>query len=359
MKGARIEFSGVTGQYGNVVALHETDLTIEPGEFFALLGPSGSGKSTLLGAITGFVAPKAGRVLVNGQDITGVPPHKRDIGMVFQNYALFPFMTVAGNLAFPLETRRLPKAEIRARVEKALAMVRLSAMAGRLPRQLSGGQQQRVALARSSIYNPPVLLMDEPLGALDKNLREEMQDEIRQFHRQVGATIVYVTHDQQEAAALADRVAILNQGRLEQIDTPRSLYERPRNAFVAGFLGEGNMFSISSIDAEGDGVLLKTQEGLTLRAQQSGVAFAADGVACIRPECIGITVAPQGRDNEVAGSVSDAVFSTGSIRYRVALASGASMVVRHGSDRRNPAFPVGTLVHLGWDREDTLCLPRH
>jgi putative spermidine/putrescine transport system ATP-binding protein len=356
MKGARIEFCGVTGQYGDVVALQETDLTIEPGEFFALLGPSGSGKSTLLGAVTGFVAPRSGRVLVNGRDITSIPPYRRDIGMVFQNYALFPFMTVAQNLAFPLENRKVPKPEIRERVERALAMVRLSDMARRLPRQLSGGQQQRVALARAAIYDPPVLLMDEPLGALDKNLRDEMQDEIRQFHRQVGATIIYVTHDQHEAAALADRVAILNHGRLEQIDTPRGLYERPHNAFVAGFLGEANMFAVSGASAEGQGIRLITQEGLALCATACP-SSGDEAVACVRPESISIATERNGHANTFVGTVTDAVFSTGSMRYRVEV-EGCTLLVRTNSDRRGGAFTAGSSVFVGWDREDTLVIPK-
>ena len=353
VRGARIEFAGVTGHYGSFIALHETNLVIEPGEFFALLGPSGSGKSTLLGAITGFNAPSAGRVLINGADVTGTPPYKRNIGMVFQNYALFPFMTVAANVAFPLQTRKRPRAEVQDRVERALAMVRLSAMAHRLPRQLSGGQQQRVALARASIYDPPVLLMDEPLGALDKNLREELQDEIRQFHRKVGATVVYVTHDQAEAAALADRVAILNAGHLEQIGTPRHLYEHPCNAFVAGFLGEANRFTLRQAHPEPGGTRLETIEGPTLAATH---AAPGDTAICIRPERIRIT-ATQGSDaNRLSGTVIDAVFSTGSIRYRIE-AGAQILLVRTTAARDGATFHVGDTVHLGWAREDTLVLP--
>ncbi len=353
MRGARIEFAGVTGRYGEYIALRETNLVIEPGEFFALLGPSGSGKTTLLGSVTGFNPPSAGRVLINGADVTGMPPYRRNIGMVFQNYALFPFMTVAQNVAFPLQTRKLPKADIRQRVARSLAMVRLSELAGRLPRQLSGGQQQRVALARASVYDPPVLLMDEPLGALDKNLREELQDEIRQFHRQIGATIIYVTHDQAEAAALADRVAILNHGRLEQIDTPQRLYEQPCNAFVACFLGEANRFHIAGAAEDPGGVSLRTQEGLALAALRSG---PGDSVVCVRPERIVISGTAGSRANSFGGTVVDAVFSTGSIRYRVSVGSH-TLLVRAGSDRNGAAFPVGAPVHLGWDREDTLVLP--
>ena len=221
------------------MALQPTSMTVAPGEFFALLGPSGSGKSTLLGTIAGFVAPSGGRVLVDGTDITGMSPHRRNIGMVFQNYALFPYLTVAQNIAFPLKMRRLPKSEITPRVDRALEMVRLGGFGPRMPAQLSGGQQQRVALARAAVYDPPLLLMDEPLGALDKNLREEMQEELRQFHHTVGATILYVTHDQQEAASMADRIAIMNHGKAEQIGSPHEVYDATEQQFRRPLFGRG------------------------------------------------------------------------------------------------------------------------
>ena len=252
-RGASLTFDQVSKSYGAVTALQPTSMSVAPGEFFALLGPSGSGKSTLLGTIAGFVAPSGGRVLVDGTDITGMSPHRRNIGMVFQNYALFPYLTVAQNIAFPLKMRRLPKSEITPRVDRALEMVRLGGFGPRMPAQLSGGQQQRVALARAAVYDPPLLLMDEPLGALDKNLREEMQEELRQFHHTVGATILYVTHDQQEAASMADRIAIMNHGKAEQIGSPHEVYDQPSNSFVARFLGEANMFRLRQVCADGSG----------------------------------------------------------------------------------------------------------
>ena len=354
MKGASVAFQGLAKRYGGVVALEPTDLAIAPGEFFALLGPSGSGKSTLLGTVAGFVPPSEGTVLVDGIDITGVPPHRRNIGMVFQNYSLFPFLTVFRNIAFPLEMRRIPKAKITERVERMLAMVRLSHAAERLPNQLSGGQQQRVALARAAVYDPPLLLMDEPLGALDKNLREEMQEEIKQFHRQVGATVLYVTHDQQEAAALADRIAILNRGRLEQCGDPRALYTAPRNVFVASFLGEANMFRVMG-RANGFGRIV-TREHVEL-AVASGSEAPGDIVACVRPESIEIVTAPSQRANQVAGTVADVVHAGGSIRYRVRISDGCVMTVRVPSERRATPFEIGAPAYLGWDAEDTLLIP--
>jgi len=354
MKGASIAFQGLGKRYGDVVALEPTDLAIAPGEFFALLGPSGSGKSTLLGTVAGFVPPSEGGVLVDGVDITGVPPHRRNIGMVFQNYSLFPFLTVFRNIAFPLEMRRVPKPQIAERVERMLAMVRLSHVADRLPSQLSGGQQQRVALARAAVYDPPLLLMDEPLGALDKNLREEMQEEIKEFHRKVGATVLYVTHDQQEAAALADRIAILNRGRLEQCGGPRALYTAPRNAFVASFLGEANMFHI--VGRTNGAGRVATREGVELAAKAAS-APSGDIVACVRPESIEIVTTPSRRANRLAGTVADVVHAGGSTRYRVRINDACVVTVRVPSERRAMPFETGASAHLGWDAEDTLLIP--
>ena len=346
--GAPVAFQGVGKTYGPLTALHPTTLTVAAGEFFALLGPSGSGKSTLLGTVAGFVPPSHGRVLVGDVDVTSVPPHRRNIGMVFQNYALFPYLNVFGNIAFPLQMRRLPRAEIQQRVRRILDVVRLPGLADRLPGQLSGGQQQRVALARAAVYDPPVLLMDEPLGALDKNLREELQDEIRQFHRAIGATILYVTHDQQEAASMADRMAIMNHGRLEQVGAPRALYDAPCNAFVASFLGEANLFRI----AGRDGARLRTDSGLALAASgEPGV------IACVRPERIAIAASPPGHANAFAGTVDDVVHGAGTVRYRVRLTPDCTVTIRTKPDRRAPDFAAGDAVGVGWDAEDTLILP--
>jgi putative spermidine/putrescine transport system ATP-binding protein len=357
MKGAKVEFQGVIGRYGDFTALHETDLTINDGEFFALLGPSGSGKSTLLGALNGFVQPSSGAVLVNGRDLTSLPPSKRQIGMVFQNYSLFPFMTVAQNVAFPLETRKVARVEIAERVKRALDMVRMTSMSGRLPKQLSGGQQQRVALARAFVYNPSLLLMDEPLGALDKNLREEMQDEIKQLHRKIGATIIYVTHDQYEAAVLADRIAIMNHGRLEQIGTPHELYDSPRNAFVASFLGEANMFKvIGATPLNQQHVKLHTDDGFDLTALSSK-AGAGEQVAFVRPECVTVSPNAQSVENRASGTVIDAVFATGLIRYRVRLNDKTVLIVRKAAAPGETASKVGDHVEVAWRAEHVHLIP--
>ena len=345
MHGLPVRFDAVSKQYGAITALEPTTLTVAPGEFFALLGPSGSGKSTLLGTIAGFVPPSAGRVLIGGADVTSVPPHRRNIGMVFQNYALFPYLSVAKNIAFPLEMRRLPRREIALRVKRMLDVVRLGGFEERLPGQLSGGQQQRVALARAAVYDPPLLLMDEPLGALDKNLREEMQDEIRQFHHAIGTTILYVTHDQQEAAAMADRIAIMNHGRMEQVGAPRALYEAPANPFVATFLGEANLFHLHGKMKSG------TREGLPVYAPRSG------DVACVRPENVVVAEEALPCPNSFPGTVVDATYGSGYIRYRVEVAPGCTVTARRPALRGEVPFTPGTAVHVGWSTDDILMLP--
>jgi len=239
-----VSIRSATKRYGAVTALDDVSLDIAPGEFVSLLGPSGSGKTTLLGILGGFVSPSSGSVWVGGQDVTFVPPHKRGIGIVFQNYALFPHMTVGENVAFPLRARRQPKASWGAKVAAALDMVELAGYADRGISQLSGGQRQRVALARAMVFEPKLILMDEPLSALDKQLRETMQIELRRLHRRLGATVVYVTHDQREALTMSDRVAVLRHGKLIQIDTPERLYDQPCNAFVASFIGEATLLPV-------------------------------------------------------------------------------------------------------------------
>jgi len=351
--GASVSIVEVTKSYGPVVALHPTTFEIGSGEFFAIIGPSGSGKSTLLGAIAGFIAPSGGQILVNGVDLVGYPPYDRNIGMVFQNYSLFPHMTVGENIAFPLKMRRMPKVEIEGRVKRILDMVRLPDFADRRPVQLSGGQQQRVALARAAVYDPLLLLMDEPLGALDKNLREEMQEEIKRFQGALGTTVVYVTHDQHEAASMADRIAIMNAGRFAQTGTPRELYESPRNTFVASFLGESNILPVSSIvQDDHDHCLARTQDGLTIRA--AAAERPAGGVALsIRPENIEINVAGAA-ENRFKGEVVDTVYTAGTVRYRVKIAADTVLTVRVPSRHGIRLLGTGEQVRVSWKASDTL-----
>ena len=258
-----ITVSGVSKVYSGLgrPAVDDVSLEIAPGEFMTFLGPSGSGKTTMLMMIAGFTSLSSGSISIGGQDVSRVKPHRRDLGVVFQQYALFPHMSVQRNIAYPLRQRKLPKAEIAAKVEKALELVQLEGLADRLPAQLSGGQQQRVALARAVVYEPRALLLDEPLGALDKKLRDQLQGEIARMHRELGMTFVFVTHDQHEALTLADRIAVFNEGRIAQVGTPAELYERPSTLFVAQFLGESNIFT----SRDGDAIVVRP-ERLVLHA---------------------------------------------------------------------------------------------
>ena len=353
--GAAVEYDQVAKHYGAVTALHPTSLTVEPGEFFAIIGPSGSGKSTLLGITAGFVAPSAGEIRVDGRGLVSMPPYRRNIGMVFQNYALFPHMTVAENIAFPLKMRGASKAEMREKVSRMLAMVRLEDFEERRPAELSGGQQQRVALGRAAVYDPLLLLMDEPLGALDKNLREEMQEEIKRFQAALGATVIYVTHDQQEAAYMADRVAIMRAGRIEQLDTPRVLYERPDTLFVASFLGEASILPIAAtVGKEGDAVTVRLDDGAMVRATASREIRPGSAI-CLRPENVVLGPQARGLDNCFEGLVEDAVYTAGTIRYRVRLARhGSVLLVRVPSRLGISVMSPGESVDLGWSSRDAL-----
>jgi spermidine/putrescine ABC transporter ATP-binding subunit len=286
-----VSVSALSKHYGSVVAVNRVSLEVREGEFISLLGPSGSGKTTLLMMIAGFELPDSGQITIGGRDMTRVDPNHRNLGMVFQKYALFPHMSVTENIAFPLRMRKVRKDDITERVASALKMVRLEGYGGRQISQLSGGQQQRVALARATVFNPPVILMDEPLGALDKKLREHMQIEIKQLQRQLGATVIYVTHDQQEALTMSDRVAVMNHGVIEQLSSPRELYDRPASIFVADFVGDTNLLP-GIVDAIGEGVAslrLASGElvsGLVAENAAGTLAIGRPAILSVRPEKI-------------------------------------------------------------------------
>jgi putative spermidine/putrescine transport system ATP-binding protein len=347
-RGARVSYVDIEKTFGSVRALHSTNLDIKPGEFFAVLGPSGSGKSTLLGIAAGYIAPTRGELRLDDQNIVGEPPYRRNIGMVFQNYSLFPHMTVADNISFPLKMRRFPKLETAVRVRRMLDIVQMSGFEDRKPSQLSGGQQQRVALARAAIYDPRLLLMDEPLGALDKNLREAVQDELKSFQRRLGTTVIYVTHDQQEAAAMADRIAILRSGSVVQIDTPRQLYERPVNMFVASFFGEINVISV----ARPLGCGHSTHAGGSKRPS------AEPGrVVCVRPESVLMGDVPDDLENRHEGEVTEVLYSAGTVRYRVRLQHDAMLSVRRLQQQPCRHYEVGDRVVVGWRTSETRLIP--
>ncbi len=334
-------------RYGDFVAAAEVTLQVGRGEFVTLLGPSGSGKTTLLMAIAGFVAPDSGRTLLDGQPIDHLPPERRNFGMVFQGYALFPHMTVAENVAFPLRVRRAPSAEIRERVRQALDLVQLSQLGERMPRQLSGGQQQRVALARALVFRPHLLLLDEPLSALDKKLRAELQIELRDLHRRVGLTFIYVTHDQEEALALSDRVAILRAGRLVQQGSPAELYERPATRFVADFLGRSN-FVHAAVTERGAGSFVCEAGGH--RFVQAGPAPAGiSALLALRPEKISVLRDGQAAANTIEGRL--AAWSYLGAAYQLEVEAGAlgRLAVSVPAWRHGPAPEAGARVALGWD----------
>jgi len=324
MTSAAIKLDKVTKRFdGKVLAVDEVTLDIAAGEFFSLLGPSGCGKTTSLRMIAGFEHPDSGRVQVGGRDITDLPVHRRDMGMVFQSYALFPHRTVAENVAFGLRMREVPKPEIARRVQVALSQVALTGMEDRKPGQLSGGQQQRVALARALVVEPPVLLCDEPLGALDRKLRQQMQFELKELQKRLGVTLVFVTHDQEEALAMSDRIAVMNKGKVEQVGSPTEIYERPRTRFVADFIGEINIL----------------EGGPRARA--------------LRPEKIRLVSTPEAR---TTGKVETANYLGGSTLLRVRGVDGQSLLVRETHAGERASRIPGDAVGLAWNDQDAVML---
>ncbi len=335
---AAVRLESVVKRFGDVVAVDGIDLEVRDGEFFSMLGPSGSGKTTTLRMIAGFEIPTAGRILLHGADVTNTPPFDRDVNTVFQDYALFPHMTVGENVAYGLMVRKVPKAERVTRVTEALRMVRLEGYEGRKPSQLSGGQRQRVALARSLVNRPRVLLLDEPLGALDLKLREEMQIELKAIQQQVGITFIYVTHDQEEALTMSDRLAVFNSGRIEQIGAPADVYERPTTRFVAGFVGTSNLLT---------GAVAETILGRT-------------GTFTVRPEKIHIAdpaTAVGADENSALGHIRDVVYLGPDTRFIVALDAGADLVVTRQNLATSSTEALalqGQAVRLVWKRQHDL-----
>jgi putative spermidine/putrescine transport system ATP-binding protein len=338
---ALVQFTGVQKTYdGQHLVVRDLNLSIQKGEFLSLLGPSGSGKTTTLMMLAGFESPTAGEISLNGQSITRTPPHKRNFGMVFQNYALFPHMTVAENIAYPLTVRKLGTAERQAKVKRALDMVQMGAMGERYPSQLSGGQQQRVALARALVFDPQLVLMDEPLGALDKQLREHMQIELKALHRQLGITFVYVTHDQSEALTMSDRVAVFNDGLIQQIDRVDRLYEEPVNRFVAGFVGDNTVLEGRS----GGGDILLLDGGLSLRGRAMAPCQPQQAVqASIRPERIALATA--GQDNTIDATLRDVMYFGDHLRLRCTLPGQAEISVKVPLEQTG-SLNAGSLVRL-------------
>jgi len=343
--------------FGNTEVLKGVNLTIDPGEFFTFLGPSGSGKSTLLRAIAGFGPQPTGRILIGDQDVTRLAPWQRNVGMVFQSYALWPHLTVRRNVAFGLEERRVPRAQIRGRVDAALDMVDLLDFADRRPNQLSGGQQQRVALARTIVVEPQVLLLDEPLSNLDATLRVQMRQEILELQRKLAITTIFVTHDQEEANTTADRIAVIDQGVVQQVGAPMDLYDRPANLFVANFLGVANVVE-GTVSREGETALFRSPDGTIAVPLANGAEGAAN--IMFRPQNLAIrrAGAPPVQDAApIAGTVEHIEFLGGVVRYRVA-AGGQTLLVDEPHQRSEPTIGRGEGVVLYLDRDQVSVLDR-
>ncbi len=355
--GATVVFDRVQKSYdGKSLVVKDLNLEIDRGEFVTMLGPSGSGKTTTLMMLAGFEPATHGEIFLDGAPINNVPPHKRGIGMVFQNYALFPHMTVFENLAFPLKVRGMGREEIKRRVERALSMVELGAFGSRRPAQLSGGQQQRVAVARALVFEPNLVLMDEPLGALDKQLREQMQYEIKHIHENLGVTVVYVTHDQSEALTMSDRVAVFNDGVIQQISTPDELYERPENSFVAQFIGENNKLSGQVRELSGKECRVDLDGGGSVTAFPVNVeGVGARTTLSLRPERVEIDP-PADWTNVLEARTEELIYLGDHIRARLSVAGNDDFIVKMPNRDGKRPLKRGTTTRVGWQTADCRAL---
>lgn len=346
-----VELIDVVKMFGDFTAVDRINLNVRPGEFISLLGPSGCGKTTTLRMLAGFEEPTAGEMRISGQPIAGTPPHKRDVNTVFQAYALFPHMSVAENVAYGLRQRSVGKAEVGQRVSEALEMVKMRPLAERRPKQLSGGQQQRVALARALVNRPSVLLLDEPLGALDRKLREEMQIELKLLQSQLGITFIFVTHDQEEALSMSDRIAVMLDGRIEQLGDPYTIYERPTSAFVAGFIGQQNFFH-GTADQGGRSI---TVDGTTFTSARDGdsLTAGAEALAAVRPEAISVSESnPGGSVNTLSGTLAGISHLGDVIQFVVSSGSGRELLARLPRTKA-PRLDTGQTVWCSWDPDHT------
>ena len=357
--GAAVSIRSLTKRYGNIAVVKDIDLEIDGGEFVTFLGPSGSGKTTTLSMVAGFTEVTSGHILLSGQPIESLPPYRRNIGMVFQSYSLFPHMSVFDNVAFPLRRRGVSGVEIKRKVGRVLDLIQLGDKGARYPRELSGGQQQRVALARAIVFEPRLLLMDEPLGALDKKLREQMQLEIRRLHKELQITFIFVTHDQEEALVMSDRIAVFEQGRLAQVGTAEELYERPTSLFVADFLGDSNILR-GNATSHGAGRRLVTSCGDFIAPHNPAVSDASAAAIAVRPErmhlvCDGGTP-PSNDVNLAPGRVTQVIYVGSSRKVEVALADGTRVHVRE-QPRDQANVREGSDVKVCWPVECSRLLP--
>ena len=352
-----VKFDKVDKSYdGKVLVVKDLNLDIAEGEFVTMLGPSGSGKTTCLMMLAGFETPTNGEIYLDGNPISNIPPHKRGIGMVFQNYALFPHMTVHENLAFPLKVRKFSKVDADNKVEKALSMVSLSGFGSRMPAQLSGGQQQRVAVARALVFDPAVVLMDEPLGALDKNLRESMQYEIKHIHESIGVTVVYVTHDQSEALTMSNRIAVFNDGKVQQLSSPDKLYEEPVNSFVAEFIGENNTFQGEVSDISNDRCKIKLDSGNEILAKPIRVKSKGEkSIVSLRPERA-IIDPDEKMDNKFEGKIEEVIYHGDHTRVRLDLLGNKEFILKVPNSSARMDIKLGNEINVGWNSFDARAL---
>ena len=352
-----VKFEKVDKSYdGETLVVKNLNLDIANGEFLTMLGPSGSGKTTCLMMLAGFETPTNGEIYLEGQPISNIPPNKRGIGMVFQNYALFPHMTVKENLMFPLEVRKVETNEIEKKVKKTLDMVELGEFGNRMPLQLSGGQQQRVALARALVFEPRLVLMDEPLGALDKNLREQMQYEIKHIHENIGITVVYVTHDQSEALTMSNRIAVFNEGKIQQISSPDVLYEKPSSSFVAQFIGENNQLKGKVKSIDGEKCVVETITGENIRALKINIKNIGDNsLISLRPERIYIN-SNEKFDNNFDAVVKELIYLGDHIRTRLEICGNDQFIVKVPNSHMGLKLNEGSPVKLSWKTEDSRAL---
>ena len=351
--GSKIKIADLVKRFGEVTAVDRVSLEIDLGKFVTLLGPSGSGKTTILKIVAGFEKPTDGEVFINDEPMTNKPPHRRNVGMVFQNYALFPHMTVAENISFPLRMRKIPSNIIERETERVLAMVRLSEFKYRYPRQLSGGQQQRIALVRSLVFNPSVLLMDEPLGALDKKLREHMQIELKRIQKELNITVIYVTHDQSEALNMSDTIAVLNEGRLQQVGSPRELYENPGNLFVADFIGESNFIKGKVKSVDQDLSVIKTDVGDEIKVLiDTKYPVGSDIFVTIHPEKMHLLTSEDESLNMIKGQITDIIYLGEITKYYVMIENGQTIFTKHHNRSGIKSHHNGEQVFIGWAIND-------
>ncbi len=353
-----VRFENVQKSYdGEILVVKDFNLDMERGEFLTMLGPSGSGKTTCLMMLAGFEPATHGEIFLDGQPINRVPPHKRGIGMVFQNYALFPHMTVGENLSFPLEVRGMSKSDREEKVKRALDMVRLGEFADRRPGQLSGGQAQRVAVARALVFGPEVVLMDEPLGALDKNLREQMQYEIKHIHENLEVTVMYVTHDQSEALTMSNRVAVFDDGVVQQMAPPDELYEEPRNAFVADFIGDNNRLLGTVVSADGETCQIKADDGAEIKAKQVNIAGVGQrATLSLRPERVAVNPEPGQFDNNFQAKALELIYLGDHIRTRMQVCGHDDFTVKIPNSALHARMNEGDMVNIGWNSNDCRAL---